>query len=257
MQCHGAKAFLHQVIGQPITFNLGAGEDDRLVHGRVTQRMVEQLALVRHVVGPQQRLRDRSMLFMRRINLHTLRLAHHTRSKLHDARCKGGAEHHGLLALNGQLVDFGQVIGKAQVQHTVGLVHHQELHLIELDLHAALQVQQASGRRHHQIGVLQLGNLQLVRNTTDNVGNTQTATMPYQINRVGADLLRQLTGRAQNQGARRCGLEVSSIGRIFALRFFQRRFTAGDGLCTKAFKLSTLVTLGLFLLHQQGVKHRQ
>jgi hypothetical protein len=73
------------------------------------------------------------------------RLAHHAHGQLLDARRKGGAEHHGLLALDGQLVDFGQIIREAQVEHAVGFVHHQELHLVELDLHRALQVQQRPG----------------------------------------------------------------------------------------------------------------
>src|SRR5256885_10742298 len=31
------------------------------------------------------------------------------------------------------VVDFGQIVREAQVQHAVGFVHHQELHLVELD----------------------------------------------------------------------------------------------------------------------------
>src|SRR5256885_7051087 len=60
-----------------------------------------------------------------------------------------------LLALCRQVVDFGQIVREAQVQHAVGFVHHQELHLVELDLHRALQVQQTAGSGHHEVGVLQ------------------------------------------------------------------------------------------------------
>ena len=96
--------------------------------------MVEQLALVLGVIGPKQRLGDVDVLCMLRIHLHTLGLAHHPGGQLLDARRKSGAEHHGLAPLDGQLVDFGQVIGKAQIEHAVGFVHHQKLHLIEFDL---------------------------------------------------------------------------------------------------------------------------
>jgi len=257
MQRHGAEAFLYQVVGQPVTFHLGAGEHDGLVHGGVAQRMVQQLALVGHVVGPQQRLRDRRVFFMRRVDLDTLGLAHHARGQLHDARRKRGAEHHGLLALDGELVDFGQVVGKAEVQHAVGFVDHEELHLVELDLHAALQVQQAAGRGHHEVGVLQLGDLQLVRNAAHHVGDAQAAAMAHQVDRVGADLLGQLAGRAQDQGAGCGGLEVARVGRVLALGFFQRRLATGDGFGAQAFKFGAFSALGFFLLLEQGVQHGQ
>ena len=154
MQGHGAETFLHQVIGQAIAFNLRAGKHHSLVDGGVAQPVVEQLALVRHVVGPQQRLRDGGVLVLRRIDLDALRLAHDAGGQLHDARRKGGAEHHGLTALQRELVDFGQVVGKAEVEHAVGFVNHQKLDLVELDLHAALQVEQAAGGGYDQIGVL-------------------------------------------------------------------------------------------------------
>ena len=92
----------------------------------------------------------------------------------------------------GDVVDLGEVISKTQVQHPVGFVHHQELHLLELDLHGTLQVQQTSGCCHHQVGILQLGNLHLVRHATHHVGNAQTAAVAHQIDGVMCHLLRQL-----------------------------------------------------------------
>ena len=197
------------------------------------------------------------MLFVRRINLNPLRLAHHTRGQLHDARRKRGAEHHGLLALNGELIDFGQVIGKAEVEHAVGFVNDEELHLIEFDLHAALQVKQTAWRSHHQIGVLQFSNLQLVRNAANNVGNAQAAAMAHQVDGVSANLLGQFTGRAQNQRAWGGGFEVAHVGRVFALWLFSWGFTASDSLGRQALKLSALETLSFFLLLQECVQHRQ
>ena len=190
------------------------------------------------------------MFFMRRVNFDTLRLAHHTSGQLHDARRKRSAEHHGLLALDGELVDFRQVVGKTEVQHTVGFVHHQKLHLIQLDLQAALQIEQTAWRGHYQVGILQLGNLQLVRNTAYHVGNAQTAAMANQIDGVGANLLRQFTGRAQNQCAGGGRLEVACVRRVFALGFFQRCFAACNGFSALPLKFSFFVTLGLLLLHQ-------
>ena len=257
MQRHGAETLLHQVIGQAITLNLRAGKHHSLVDGGVAQPVVEQLALVRHVVSPQQRLRDGGVLVLRRIDLDALRLAHDTGRQLHDARRKGGAEHHGLTALQCELVDFGQVVGKAEVEHAVGFVHHQELDLVEFDLHAALQVQQTSRGGHHQISVLQLGNLQLVRNTADHVGHAQAAAMTHQVNGVSANLLGQFAGGAQDQGAGCGSLEIPHVGRVFALGFFQRGFALGNGFGAQTLKLGALKTLGFFSLLEQGVQHRQ
>jgi hypothetical protein len=76
---------------------------------------------------------------------------HHAHGQLLDARRKRGAEHHGLLALGGQLVQLGQVVREAQVEHAVGFVDNQKLHLVELDLHRALQIQQTARRGHHEV----------------------------------------------------------------------------------------------------------
>ena len=257
MQGNGAKAFLHQVIGQTIALDLRAGENNCLVNSGIAQPMIQQLALVGHVVSPQQRLCNRRVFFMRRINLDTLWLTHDASSQLHDTRRERGAEHHGLLTLNRQLVDFGQVIGKAKVQHTVSFVNHQELNLVEFDLHAALQVKQTARRSHDQISILQLGNLQLVRNATYYVGNAQAAAMANQVNRISANLLGQFTRWAQNQRARRGRLEIAHIGWVFALWLFGRGFATGDSFCAQAFKFSALIALCIFLLLKQGVQHGQ
>ena len=257
MQCHGAEAFLHQIVGQTVALNLRAGKHHGLVDGRVTQPVVEQLALVRHIVSPQQRLRDGGVLVLRRIDLETLWLAHDAGGQLHDARRKSSAEHHGLATLQRELVDFGQVIGKAEVQHAVGFVDHQELNLVQFDLHAALQVEQTAGGGHHQIGVLQLSDLQLVRNTTDHVGHAQTTAMTHQVNRVSANLLSQFAGWAQDQGARGGSLEVACVGRVFALWFLERCFAFGDGFGAQALKFSALLQFSFFLLLEQGVQHGQ
>ena len=134
---------------------------------------------------------------------------HDAHGQLLNARCERGAEHHGLLALAGELVDVGQVVREAQVQHAVGFVNHQELHFVELDLHGALQVEQTTRRGDDQIGILQFGNLQLVRHTAHNVGHAQAAAMFDQIDGVVRHLLGQLTCRANNQGARCRGFEVA------------------------------------------------
>ena len=130
--------------------------------------MVKQLAFVRHVVRPIQHLLDVLVAFLRAFNGDALGLAHHAGGQLLNTRRKSGAEHHGLATLNRQLVHLGQIVAKAQIEHAVGFVHNQEFHRFTLDLSAALQVEQAAGCSHNQGGILQLGNLQLVRHAAYN-----------------------------------------------------------------------------------------
>jgi len=157
----------------------------------------------------------------------------------------------------GELVDFGQVVAEAQVEHAVGLVDHQELHLVELDLHRSLQVQQAARCGDHQVGILQAGDLHLIRHATDHVGDAQATAMANQIDGVVGHLLRQLTRRAQDQGTGRGGPEVSRIGRVLALGRLGRGFAAGSGFCRQALALGTLLGGTFGLLQQQGVQHGQ
>ena len=261
VQGHGGKAGLLQFGGQAVALDLGAGEHDGLVDGRVAQPVVEQLALVLGVVGPEQHLFDVGMFFLRAVDLHFVHartiVMHDTHGQLLDARRKCRTEHHGLSPLAGELVDLGQVVGEAQVQHAIGLVDHQKLDLIELDLHRALQVQQTAGGGHHQMGVLQLGDLQLVGDATDHVGNAQATAVLDQLDGVVRHLLGQFTRRAQHQRAGHGGLEVARIGRVFPSGALGRLLATGDGVCTGLVVFSLGLGFGGGLLHDQGVEYGQ
>jgi hypothetical protein len=177
-------------------------------------------------------------------------VVHHAHGQLLDARRKRGAEHHGLLALGRQLVDLGQIVGEAQVQHAVGFVDHQELHLVELDLHGALQIQQTARRGHHEVGVLQLGDLQLVGHAAHHVGNAQAAAVLDQVDGVVRHLLGQLTRGAQHQGAGHGSLEVAGLVGPCAWRAWERLAT-GSGFGAQALELGALFGFGSSLLLDQ------
>src|SRR3990167_5246240 len=261
VQCNGRKAFLLQVVGQAIALHLGAGKNDGLVDRGVTQPVVQHLALVLGVVGPVQHLLDVGMLLLRRVNGDLLHrrtsVVHHAHGQLLDAGREGSAEHHGLLALGGQLVQFGQVVRETQVEHAVGFVNDQELHLVELDLHRALQVQQAARGGHHQVGVLQLGDLQLVRHATHHVSDTQATAVLDQVDSIVRDLLRQFTRGAQNQGTRGGGLEIARAGGVLALGALGGRFTTGGSFGHSALESSAFFGFGSSLLVDQRVQHGQ
>ena len=261
VQCHGGEAFLLQVVGQTVALHLGGGKHDGLVDAAVAQPVVQQLALVLGVVSPEQHLLDVLVLLLSRRDRDLLHVravvVHHTHGQLLNAGSKRGAEHHGLLALSRHLVDFGQIVGKAQIQHAVGFVHHQELHLVQLDLHGALQVQQTARSGHHKVGVLQLGDLQLVGHATNDVGNADAAAVLDQLDSVMRHLLSQLTCGAQNQGARRWSLEVTRIGRVLAAVALGRRLAAGSSFFGHAVKFSLGLGIFLSLLADQRVQHGQ
>ena len=54
VESHSAETFLHQIVGQSVAFNLGTCKNNRLIDGGIAQHVVQQLAFVGHVVGPQQ-----------------------------------------------------------------------------------------------------------------------------------------------------------------------------------------------------------
>ena len=257
MQRHGRKAGLLQVLGQGIAFNLGAGKHNGLLDAGFAQPVVQQATLVVTVVGPEQGLTDVGVFFLRRVDLHVLRRAHDSGGQLLDARRKGGAEHHGLVAVHGQLVDLGQVFGKTQVKHAVRFVEHQELHLLQLDLSRALQVEQATRCSHHQIGVLQTGDLHGVRHAAHHVGNAQALGVTHQANGVMGHLLGEFSCGTQHQRTGHTGPEIARMGRVLALGAPRRRLPRGG-----SFSHSTGPFLGFdfhtrLTLLQQGVQERQ
>ena len=162
-----------------------------------------------------------------------------------------------MLALNSQLIDIGQVIREAQVEHTVSFVNYQKLNLIQLNLHGALQIKQTTRRGHHEVGVLQLGNLQLIRHATHNIRNAQATAMLNQIDRVMGNLLSQLTCWANNQGTGSSWGKMTRIGWILALGTLGRCLAFGCRLGNRLFKIRLFFGFCLRHLSQQGVQHRQ
>ena len=124
-------------------------------------------------------------------------------------------------------------------------------------MHGALQVEQTPWCGDHQIGVLQFGNLQLVRHAAHHVGHAQAAAVFDQVDRIVGHLLGQLACRANNQGARRRGFEVAGVGGVFALAAFGQRLAFGCSLGAGAVKRGALLSflVGHFL--EQGVQYRQ
>jgi hypothetical protein len=64
VQGNSGKARLLQVTREAVALDLGAGKDDGLINGGVTQPVIEQLAFVLRVVGPEQYLLDIAVFFL-------------------------------------------------------------------------------------------------------------------------------------------------------------------------------------------------
>ena len=219
--------------------------------------MVEHGAFVGEVVCPVELLLDLGVSFLWAVDLYLLWVAHDTGGQLLDARRKGSAKHHCLAAIGCELVDFGQIVSKAQVEHAVGFVNNQELDLFEFDLHGALQVKQAAWSGYDQIGVLQFGDLQCVGHAAYYVCYAQVAAVFDQVDSVVRDLLCQLTRRAQNECAWGGCFEVAAVCRVFAAWFFGGGLAFGGGFVELGLPCEVFCCFAGLALLQQGVQHGQ
>ena len=156
-------------------------------------------------------------------------VAHHSSCQLLNTRSKRGAEHHGLLTFFGELVDRGEIIGEAQIEHTVCFIEHEAFHAFAFDLAVALQIKQAAWRGDHEIGVLQFGNLNLIRQAANHVGHAHAGHVASEFNRVVSHLLRQLARGAEDEGLRGGSAEVAGVNRVFAFGLLGSHFAFGGG----------------------------
>ena len=118
-----------------------------------------------------------------------------------DVGGHGGGKHH-VLALSGQMLDNPANIGqKAHVEHLVGLVHDQDFHLVQAKGSGAEMIKQPAGAGHHDLGPLaNFGQLHVLADPAVN-GHGPQAGLPSQLPGGDGDLLGQLPGRGDNQGA--------------------------------------------------------
>ena len=253
MQGDSRKTRLLQISRQAIALHLGAGKHDGLLDAGVPEPMVQKFSFVLRVVCPKQQLFDVAVALLRGVNLNVLGLSHHACGQTLNARRKGGAEHHGLATLNGELIDFSQVVGKAQIQHAIGLIDHEELNVLEFDVHGALQIDQATWRCHHEVGILQFCNLQSIGHAANHRGHTNAFAMLDKANGVMGHLLSELAGWTQHQSARCRGLEVTGIGGVFALGTLGWRCAGSHGSSHLRIKGLGLGDFFLTRLLQQGL----
>ena len=257
VQSGSREAFVSQVLGQRIAFNLRRSKNNGLVQTGIAQEMVEQFAAMGAVVSPVQRLLDVGMAALQRVDLDTLRCAHQIASQLLNTRRESGREHQGLGAFFCQRVDCFQVFREAQIQHAVGFVQNQKLHLVQFDLATAFQIEQTTWRSDYQRSVLQTRHLLGVRQATDDAGNAHAFDVLHQIDGIAGNLLSQLAGWAQNQSLWRNRFEVTRINRVFPAWFFRLRFASSACFVQLGSPLKAFFAIVLAALHFELMQDRQ
>ena len=159
MQGHGRNAVFRQVLGHVVGAELGAGEHQHLAPVVLRDDVREQ----RFLFGAAHRvdgLRDALHRGVARRDLDRHRAAQQAVGQLADFVAEGGREQQRLLLLGHQGQHFFDVVNKAHVQHAVGFVQDQDLHLRQVQRALLRVVQQAAGGGHQNVhAAAQLVNL--------------------------------------------------------------------------------------------------
>ena len=203
VQGRGREAALGEVVGHTLCLSLGAGEDDDLVVVLALQQAADHLGLV-EVVGLVDELgRGRDGLGLGRgLGADVHRVAHVGAGQGHDRARHGGREQQRLAGLRGerdQLLHVGQ---EPQVEHLVGLVEDEGVHVGEVENLAVGQVDQAARGADDDVdALLQRVDLGLVAGAAVDGQHAEAAVLGDQRD-LGRDLHGQLAGRGHDQRLR-------------------------------------------------------
>ena len=200
VQRHGRNAVLFQKLGHVVGAKLGAGEHQHLapVVG------VDDVRQQRLLFAPAHRVDDLGDALHRgvaRRDLHALRVFEQRGSQFADFIAEGGRKQKALLVARHQGQHFFHVVDEAHVEHAVGLVEHQDLHLAQVQHALLLQVKQTSGGGYQQVhAFFELGDLRVHAHTAKNDGAGQVqvfAVSAYAFFHLG----REFAGGREHQGA--------------------------------------------------------
>ncbi len=194
----GRQAVLVQVLGQAVGAVLGAGEDQHLFPGADGDQVRQQGALL---VGRQAEhaLLDAFDRGVRRRDLDTLGVLQQLVRQVGDVLGEGRREQQ-VLALRRQTrEDLLDVMDEAHVEHAVGFVQDQDLHMGEVDAALTHQVQQAAGAGHQHVDALGQGlHLGIHADAAEDAGAGQGQVAGVHLEAV-VHLGGQLAGRGQDQ----------------------------------------------------------
>ena len=211
------EAALLEVVGDPLGLPLGAGEDDHLAGVLGLEDPPDHLGLV-EVVGEVDELRGRGHHrgVVGRLGADVHRVPHVAAGQRDDRGGHGRREQHRLPGLGGlreQLLDVGQ---EAEVEHLVGLVEDERVHVGQVEGAAVGQVDQAARRTDDDVDALrQRVELGLVAHSAVDGEDAQPEVLAGQ-GQVAGDLERQLTGRGDDERLR------LALGHLAVVRVLRR-----------------------------------
>ena len=197
---HRGDPLIVQVLGQPVRAVLHAREDEHLVPIAVANELGKQILLLL-AADRVNLLRDGVCRGVAASHLDQRRLVQQSIGQGLDLVAEGGAEQQALLPGRQQRQHLADVVDEAHVQHAVGLVEHEDLHLAQVQRALLVVVEEASRRGHQDVDALaEPVDLGLHADATehDHAGQRQVLA-------VGAhalfDLRGEFAGGRQNQRA--------------------------------------------------------
>ena len=198
MQRHCGNAVLFQELGHIVGAELGAREHQHLAPVLFVNDVRQQGLLFAAAHGVDH-LRDALHRGVAWRDLHALRILQQAIGEVADFVAEGGGEQQTLLFFGHQRKHLFYVMDKAHVQHAVGLVEHQHLHLTQVE-HALLgQIEQTSRGGHQNIhAFFELGYLRIHAHAAKNDGGGQLQVFAIGANRF-FHLRREFTGGGQHQ----------------------------------------------------------
>ncbi|MBM3601345.1 MAG: hypothetical protein FJX35_24375, partial [Alphaproteobacteria bacterium] len=205
MQRGGAEAVAHERLVQDRHIALAIAEDQRVAHVLRANQSAQRVALVaigdahkalRYGRGGRGRRRDRDLL----------RIHQEGVGQTPDLRRHGRGEEQGLAHARQQTDDALDIGDEAHVEHAIGLVDHQDLHVVQQHL-AALEVVEQAARRsdQHVNAAVELGLLVGERDTADQERHRKLVILAVDLE-VVRHLGCQLARRLEDQRARHARL---------------------------------------------------
>ena len=199
MQGHCLDAILGQEFSHVVGAKLGAGEDQHLAPV-VLLDDVGQQGLFLAASDRVDELRNALHRGVAWRHLNALRILEQGGSQVANLVTEGGRKQQALLVLGNHGKDLLDVVDEAHVQHAVGLVKHQHLHLSQIE-HALLhEVEQTSRCCHQNVhALLDPADLRVHADAAKNDRGGELQVLAIVLHGF-FDLCRQFAGGCQHQG---------------------------------------------------------
>ena len=198
VQGHGLNAVFGQKFSHIVGTKLGAGKHQHLAPVVFLDDVCEQGFFLATAYGVNQ-LGDALHRGVARGDLDALRIFQQSGGQIADLVTEGGREQQALFFPGHDSQDLFHVMDKAHVQHAVGFVQYQHLHLAQIQ-HALLQqVQQTTGRGHQNVHTFfDAADLGVHAHAAKNDGGAQFQVLAVGLHRL-FHLGRQLAGGGEDQ----------------------------------------------------------